>query len=653
MAKDIYDIQRKEIRYFDGVNTIVSNNLAKLEEFSHAENARAKTVGTIEKREGTRKLGNDIVATANKGLFDFENDTATGLFRISTVSATTSVYYLNGSAAWTALTGNGTGLTASQFDTAIAEKCCFLVNGSDSNRYISSTGTNVYTSSDIGDSTTQFDITNPSGNTYRYTYDSTGTDPKISENVAVGDVIHLMAQNFTAGNKGSFAVTAVSTNYFEITNTSGSAESNKTIGTGAIRVVNHATGSLTAHRVNYYKERLYIGDYYLSSNRYQNGIMMSSMPLGITALVDGDHSASITALKVTDIKYIKTNDVLDVYRADTKIGTVIVTAKDSTSKTLTIDSFATDLKSSDELWVAGTYDGDRVYRWADNPESGENVKQYDTFKISGGQNDAITMIENIGNNMMIANKRNLVAWNGSNLLNLDVGVGCVSKNGYTKTKEALWFIGYKGIYITTGAFPQLKSSKMQRYFDGATKAGLEAGAIGHKGESVFASIGDVTLYKPDGSTEKTLSDVVLEYNIRLDNWYIHTGITATQFATYIASDNVDRLEFTSTETNYEVREFLRHELDDYGGDDKEIPFRIDTNSIQLAPDFEKICYPIEVVVEMERGSGLLVFASLDGGDFYPIQGQCNKGCTILKINNKDTQDYVAPPRCRRIKLRDR
>lgn len=97
---------------------------------------------------------------------------------------------------------------------------------------------NVYdtASTKIGDSTTQFDITNPAGTTFRYTFDGTGTDPNISlANNPIGSLMNFQAQNFTAANNGVFIVTGAGTNYVEVTNASGVAESNKTIGTGYIQ----------------------------------------------------------------------------------------------------------------------------------------------------------------------------------------------------------------------------------------------------------------------------------------------------------------------------------------------------------------------------------------------------------------------------------
>lgn len=87
----------------------------------------------------------------------------------------------------------------------------------------------------IGGSTTQWDITNPSGSTFRYTFDGTGTDPSITTaNTFVGMWFYFNAQNFNAANNGLFQVTGVGADYVEVTNASGVAETNKTTGTGAV-----------------------------------------------------------------------------------------------------------------------------------------------------------------------------------------------------------------------------------------------------------------------------------------------------------------------------------------------------------------------------------------------------------------------------------
>jgi len=560
------NIKRLEIfPHFEGVNSLVADNISKKGELQYAENARADTIGTIEKRFGTRRLGATLSnTTANHGLFFFDssNASSSNIYRVSTVSGTVSIYYLNTSSVWTALTGGGVGLAAADSTTALAEGCCFFVNGSDANRYISTNGTTVVTSA----------------------------------------------------------------------STSG-----------------HLYNSPEANKINYYKDRLYVADFDVGSTNYRNAIMRSSTPLGIVGLVDGDHAAAVTELKVTDLKYIRKTDSLDIYRGNSKIETITVSGKSAKTSTLTVSSTSNAIKSSDELWVAGTYSGTRMFRWADNPESGVDVKAYDTFKMSGGQDDRIKMMTNIADLMIMANNYNMAVWNDYNLKNYDFGIGCVSDNGYVKALGTLWFIHYTGIYSTIGERPKLMSAKIEKYIEGATRAGLEAATAGRKGLSVFFTIGDVTLYHPDGSVKKELVDVCLEYNMRTENWYVHTGIDATHFTTYIGATDTDRLEFASNGSGFHVYEFLVGTQDDAVTTDKEILFRIDSPNITLSREFEKICYPMELVVETERGSNLQCFVSLDNARYYQLRGDFIRGCVVLKITNRDAT-RTEPPRCRQIKV---
>ena len=88
------------------------------------------------------------------------------------------------------------------------------------------------TNRELGDSTSQFDITNPAGTTFRYTWDGTGTDPAIvlALFTLATTKVFLTSTNFNVNNRGTFTVTGAGANYFEITNASGVAESNKTLG---------------------------------------------------------------------------------------------------------------------------------------------------------------------------------------------------------------------------------------------------------------------------------------------------------------------------------------------------------------------------------------------------------------------------------------
>jgi hypothetical protein len=93
----------------------------------------------------------------------------------------------------------------------------------------------------VGSSTTRFDITKPSGSTFRYTWDGTGTDPGITTTTfPTGATVHIFIDSATAANNGVFTVTGSGTNYFEVTNGSGIAENDKIINDGWIKVLTPA-----------------------------------------------------------------------------------------------------------------------------------------------------------------------------------------------------------------------------------------------------------------------------------------------------------------------------------------------------------------------------------------------------------------------------
>ena len=407
----------------------------------------------------------------------------------------------------------------------------------------------------------------------------------------------------------------------------------------------HLYSTPISNKITYYKDSLYMADYTVGLTRYKNSVLKSSNPLGIISLVDGDYNLGEVRIKVTDTKYIRATDTLDVYRGSVKITTLYVNAKGEDY----IDVTQTDsaILSSDEVWVSGTWDGTRLFRWPDNPASGINAKQYDTFKLTGGSNDRIKMLTTIGNVLMVANSNNIgiwdnYKWDSYKTENMDIGIGCVSDQGYVKALGTLWFMHYTGIYSTTGGYPKLMSAKVEAFIKGATRSGLENCCAGRKDLSIFFAIGDCTLYKPDGSVDKVAKNVVLEYNMRQDNWYVHTNINAVTFATYMSSTQPDLLEFCGT--TGDVYEFLSGTSDN--GD--EIPLELTTSPITLSSTFETIVYPKEVILELERGSGVKCFISLDGGAFREIKGEAVKGLTILKITSpRENEEYA---RCRNITL---
>jgi len=561
--------KRITIPFFEGLNSLVGHNIAKKTELYHAENARSKEIGVLEKREGQVVLGTTVtdttfITTANSALFPFSSSAGQGLYRISeTAPNVSTIYYLASGDKWTALTGYGAGIVSGTFDHTYAEDCCFLANYNDTNKYIKADGITVVDSTD---------------------------------------------------------------------------------GTG------HLFNSPKASNINFYKNRLYLADFYSEGERYKTTILRSSFPMGIIALVNEDYdSDSPNTLKVTDNKYFYTDtgaNIYYIYRGGTKITTITVTTINETDVTVT--GTITELLSSDEIWISGTYNGEKKIRWINNPSTtGQDVKRYDSFKMSGGENDPTTMMTNIGNVMMISNKSTMASWNDYTLENFDLDIGNVSKKGYVKILGTLYFMHYTGVYATSGGIPRLMSNKIEKYITGATKAGLEACAAGKKGKSIFFTIGDVTLYNSDGSTQKTLSDVCLEYNLTQENWFVHTNVRATEFATFVETSDVNKLELIDNEGNKAVKEFLSGETDN----GTEINFRIDTIKLTPMPTtFDYYIKPMTLLIETDRGSALQAYVNLDKKEeFYPLEGKITKGLSVLKINNKDSE-RGKPPVCRLISI---
>jgi len=410
----------------------------------------------------------------------------------------------------------------------------------------------------------------------------------------------------------------------------------------------HLFNSPISHKATFYKNRLYLADFVHDTVRYPTTVVRSSYPLGIVALANADAGAGTLVVPVTDTKYFYADPGMneyDVLRGGFLVGTMQVSSIRETSVTVISKPFA--ILASDEIWISGTYNGEKQYRWQSNPSTvGRDVKQYDTMKLSGGDEDPITLLETVGNILMVGNKNTLMSWNDYNFENFDLRVGSVSQNGYIKFLGSLYFLHYTGIYSTTGSAPTLLSRKIDRYIHGATKAGLEASAAGYKGLSVFFTLGDVTLYNDDGSLWKVLPDVVAEYHTGNQDWYIHTNIPASEFETFVDSTGAERLLMQHEDTGKFVKEFLTGTTDD----GEEIFFRVDTQILPLMAEFEWFLNPVSVVVETDRGTFMKCFISPDEDkDFYELPGTISKGVTILKANSP-SEGTVEPVLGRHVRL---
>lgn len=687
--------KRFDVPHFEGVNSTVGFHVANKSEFFHGENFRCIEIGTIQKRPGQTVLGTavggGVFTTANNyGLFYFPVPVATnqGLYRFSQVATPgqatffylgeggipTTVSLIYGGTGYTTAAavpttgGSGTGLTVNI--TAVVGLITVITIAVAGTGYHNGETLTVTT----GDANATFTITTANAWTPLTLKGAAVASGDIS---TATDGKNMYIVNFNDNNR---YIVPNGTTVFDSTDAAG-----------------QLFNSPRAKKINYYKNRLYLANYITTGVTYPTTVLRSSFPLGIVALLNQDNPSAIlnaagqppktteifvdgvptspktynadiqagaTKLFVTDTKYfydlVGARDY-EVYRGFTKVAdiTIVPGGVHETSIDVTYSFSGTfnvsgkrKFLASDEVWISGTYTGDKIFRWMNNSSvTGRDVKQYDTFKLSGGDNDGITLMENVGNVMMVGNKNGLGTWNDYTLENFDLGIGSVSSKGYIKLMGSLYFLHYTGIYATTGGAPQIVSNKIERYITGATKSGKEGCVAGKKGRSIFFTLGNVTLYNADHSVDKVLPDACAEYNLTTQNWYIHTNVKTTHFATFLEFYDPDRLVLLSTTGDHAAKEFLLGDTDD----GEEIFMRADLNKITFQSQYENTNTMNSLIVESERGNSLKVFVSIAEGinEWFELEGVVEKGISILKISPQDN-DRGEPTPCRllNISLRD-
>lgn len=557
--------ERISIPYFEGVNSTVQQVIARRSELSHSENARAPMIGVLEKREGQVTIGEAVsggpfIVDSNYGITYYEDGgtTSLGPIRVTSLDGqTASIYFLNQANQWQYINNDlAMNMSARNCSFSIVEDNLLVVNGMDPNKMIVGS---INSTTEMIDSTTIGSLyRSPAANKATYyksriylaNYISGGEHLKttvLRSSYAMG-LISLVSGDFGT-MAASISVSNGGTGYSVddiLTLTNYRPE----VTTATVMVTSVSGGVVTGVRLISPGAMNAMGTYQTMTT---TGSGRSGCTIDITSLMSNTQGNE-WKFDLTDTKYIYADagmNSYEIYRGNLKVATVTVRNMSETSiyadqTGVVFEPGFASILSSDEVWIAGTYTGKKQYRWTFNASTaGRNAKQYDTFKLTGGEENEITLLEPIGNILMIANSETMMTWNDYTLENFDIGVGNVSPNGYVKLKGALYFLHYSGIYSTTGTVPQLISRKIERYIRGATKQGLDNAAAGYKWLSIFFTIGDVTLYNNDGSIWKVLDQVCLEYNIADQNWYVHTGVTASHFATYMQTDGSQRLTMCS------------------------------------------------------------------------------------------------------------
>lgn len=431
----------------------------------------------------------------------------------------------------------------------------------------------------------------------------------------------------------------------------------------------HLYNSPKGYKITYFKDRLLLA-YEEGSSTVKNKVIKSSAPLGIVCLANEDRTETTGSLtiKITgDIKYAVVGETLNIYRGGSTIGNVVVVSKTQTTLTVTITGTLTGpIMAADEFWVNGTKNGQKIFRWSD-PNTGNDVERYDVFKIGGGDNSRINAMVPIGNTLWLATNKLFATFDGDYVKYFDYNIGCCAPQGSQLFNGILYFVSYKGLYATDGqTMPKNIGAKIQPYINSISKAIKETAVVTWGEESVFFSFSGtltdkIVLYNNDGSIQKVLDNITFEWNVRQENWYIHTSdyldigiminapyLTSTDSIIYsrISDGKIYKLLATGTRTETIDGNSVTAKENVYTDIAQSIAFNITTSNIYLgaAEDFS---YPKYIVAEVVAGNNIKCFASLEDGPFYE-QDMVSKGMNFIKFKPFNGETDI--PRTRKVRL---
>lgn len=672
--------RRLEIQAWDGINRTAGPAVAKSQEPVFAENVSAGQVGVLDSRLSSVRTSTSSPASnvpTLGGLFQTINSSGlisgtsyTGIFRVSNFSGSNKS--TDGEELEELRNTGGTGTWA----------------------------TSQPLLSQLGDATTSWSVTKPGGTTARYVWNTpTGTNPQIGLKLFVGKSVTISLPFVNSANNGTFTVTALRDDgvgkYFEVVNAAAVAEGPIAAGIGGyidstqsewfscdieggliltatnrspIQVrpnplsaykydfftVADSTGDISgmpwAKYAAFFKGKIYAANILVYTGyRYSNLVMMSSPKVGIVANVEGDHAAGSTSIKVTETKYIFIGDTLRVYRDGTEITSFTVTSKTPTS--VGCAATAAAISSSDQLWVDGTYTGRQLYRWS-SVTKGISPSNPNSFTAGDDGAGEVTLLDVAGNSLLIGTPNSVSSWNGTALTALETEAGPISRRrGWTKLGGNLYYASALGMFRTSGGKPEPVTNAIKDYWVAAQD--LPNAVLWNNGYSIFAYVGSMSIKGDDGSTEKTITNAIVEFDTVQENVFIHSYPTVITHAEEITTNGTrtgSYLNITNTPGFFSNNlpstvVWASSTTSDIG----DVPYvRIDTNWLYPNAQFEKPSYLWFCHADVLQGDGIKLFLKTDDLDWNEV-GELKKGVNTITLAANPT-DPASSPRCRRFKL---
>lgn len=202
-----------------------------------------------------------------------------------------------------------------------------------------------------GSDTTQYNIANVGGNTWRYTWNTVGTNPNITAtNFPIGATVLITITDFNDANEGTFTITGSGSNYFEVTNPSGVSQANVAIGNSSGITV--YGGPYGADYSTFYSDMTYFDNYLFTTTATKLRMTTTTSAVSMYdayTLAEANSPHKLLYFKKKDRVYFIYSDRIIGSFGDTYLP--IVTGAMTINLGYTIGALQTMVVANNSIWI--------------------------------------------------------------------------------------------------------------------------------------------------------------------------------------------------------------------------------------------------------------------------------------------------------------
>lgn len=249
--------------------------------------------------------------------------------------------------------------------------------------------------------------------------------------------------------------------------------------------------------------------------------------------------------------------------------------------------------------------------------------------INPEDGEQITALGEVSGVLLVFKEQSMFRWNNqSTEADTLVSVGCSSQESVTNCGQGvLSFFNQKGIWLTSGDYPQLISRKVQEWIDGMNPSYYtEVSSIGDE-EYLYVSIGDCTVQ------DRTFTNVVIRYSMNTREFSIFSySKKFSKFSSFKTSTAFQLVGGTTDSAVYQIESSSENDAGD------PISYEIQSHEI----DFGSRSIKKEIsesIVGIFKGLNSAVIQVLVGVEDQEIDWQ-HLGTNSKQIQIIDTEDQV-------------